>query len=157
MMDVEFYGDLISNIAVVDSPGDKSRTVSADLSNHGDDEIMVIEEVDPLTGKKRTSTASESHASAKGPAQLSVVEGRLLDVVAGATRCNTMQARGSFVHGMHVAVYELGLGRFILNTLNIESNLGKHPAAERLLRNMLNYAAGESKPTSEKPEGGIKP
>jgi hypothetical protein len=62
-----------------------------------------------------------------------------------------------FVHGMHVAVYELGLGRFILNTLNIESNLGKHPAAERLLRNMLNYAAGESKPTSEKPEGGIKP
>ncbi len=29
----------------------------------------------------------------------------------------------------------------ILNTLLIGDQLGRHPAAERLLRNMLNYAA----------------
>jgi len=38
-------------------------------------------------------------------------------------------------------VYRLESGRFIINTLRIRDNLGKHPAAERILRNMLNYAA----------------
>jgi hypothetical protein len=30
---------------------------------------------------------------------------------------------------------------YILNTLHIRETLGHHPVAERLLRNMLNYAA----------------
>ena len=46
-----------------------------------------------------------------------------------------------------VAVYELGAGHFILNTLRIRENLKTHPVAERLLRNLLRYAAHElSKP-----------
>ena len=35
----------------------------------------------------------------------------------------------------------LGAGRFILNNLHIRENLGKVPAAGRLLRNLLRYAA----------------
>ena len=42
--------------------------------------------------------------------------------------------------GLIVAVYPLGAGRFVLNTLRIRENLGRHPAAERLLRNLLRYA-----------------
>ena len=43
--------------------------------------------------------------------------------------------------GLLISVHEFGAGRFILNTLGIRENLGVDPAAERLLRNMLNYAA----------------
>jgi hypothetical protein len=43
-----------------------------------------------------------------------------------------------------VSVYRLGEGRFVLNTLRIREQLGRHPAAERLLRNMLRYAAHTS-------------
>ena len=32
-------------------------------------------------------------------------------------------------------------GRFVLNTLRLRENLGVHPAAERLLRNLLRFAA----------------
>jgi hypothetical protein len=41
--------------------------------------------------------------------------------------------------GLMMAAYRFGAGRFILNTLNIRDNLGKDPAAERLLRNLLRY------------------
>jgi len=52
-----------------------------------------------------------------------------------------------------VSVYNLGAGRFILNTLRIRENLGKDPVAERLLRNMLRYAARDvSKPLVELPD-----
>jgi len=54
---------------------------------------------------------------------------------------NTSQGYSS---GLLVAVYPLGSGRFVLNTLNIRENLGTHPVAERLLRNMLRYAQGEA-------------
>ena len=47
--------------------------------------------------------------------------------------------------GLLVAVYSLGSGRFLLNTLNVRENLGANPVAERLLRNMLRYAAGDLK------------
>ena len=42
--------------------------------------------------------------------------------------------------GLLVSVHTLGAGQFILNTLWIRQNLGVVPEAERLLRNMLNYA-----------------
>ena len=58
------------------------------------------------------------------------------EALAGAI--NTSQAYSS---GLLVAVHELGAGRVILNTLAIRDQLGRHPAAERLLRNMLRYAA----------------
>ena len=58
------------------------------------------------------------------------------EAVAGAIR-----ASQGYESGLMISVNNLGSGRFILNTLAIRENLGKHPAAERLLRNMLRYAA----------------
>jgi hypothetical protein len=70
-----------------------------------------------------------------------------VDVVCGATRTGS-----SYLSGIHVATYELGSGRFILNTLNIAPNLGRHPVAERLLRNMLSYGAQDiDKPLADLP------
>ena len=46
--------------------------------------------------------------------------------------------------GLLMAVYRFGEGRFIVNTLQIKNNLNQHPAAERLLRNMLRYATSDS-------------
>ncbi|MBN1418058.1 MAG: glycoside hydrolase family 2 [Planctomycetes bacterium] len=57
------------------------------------------------------------------------------EAVAGAI--NTSQAYSS---GLLIAVHALGEGRLILNTMRIRENLGSHPAAERLLRNLLRYA-----------------
>jgi len=49
-------------------------------------------------------------------------------------------------------VYRLGAGRFVLNTLRIRENLGRDPVAERLLRNMLRYAAADQgKPLADLP------
>ncbi|NQT38044.1 MAG: glycoside hydrolase family 2 [Planctomycetes bacterium] len=62
------------------------------------------------------------------------------EAVAGA-----IKASQDYSAGLTVAVYRLGEGRVILNTLRIRSNLGSHPAAERLLLNMLRYAAGDVK------------
>ena len=79
--------------------------------------------------------------------------GRLLDkplfvqdvpteAVAGAINTSS-----GYESGLMVAVYDLGAGHFILNTLRILDNLGSNPVAERLLRNMLNYASRDvSKP-----------
>ncbi len=67
---------------------------------------------------------------------------QLNEVVCGATRTSSSSGSSSkYESGLHVAIYELGAGRFTLNTLNLLPNLDKHPAAERLLRNMLNDAA----------------
>jgi len=71
------------------------------------------------------------------------------EVVAGAI--NTSLAYGS---GLLVSAHKLGAGHFILNTLRIRDNLGKDPVAERLLRNMLNYAAKQAaQPLAELPAG----
>ena len=57
------------------------------------------------------------------------------EAVAGA-----IKASQDYSSGLMLAVHESGAGRFILNTLLIRENLGANPAAERLLRNLLNYA-----------------
>jgi len=51
-----------------------------------------------------------------------------------------IKASQDYSSGLMLAVYESDAGRFILNTLLIRENLGSNPAAERLLRNLLNYA-----------------
>ena len=57
-----------------------------------------------------------------------------------------------YFSGLYVAVYNFGAGRFILNTLFIREHLGEDPVAERLLRNMLRYAARDlDKPVTELP------
>jgi len=62
------------------------------------------------------------------------------EAVAGA-----VNAAQGYASGLLVAVHTLGAGRFILNTLRIRENLGRHPAAERLLRNMVRAAARDAK------------
>jgi hypothetical protein len=74
------------------------------------------------------------------------------EAVAGA-----IKASQDYSSGLMLAVYDSGAGRFILNTLLIRENLGTHPAAERLLRNLLNAAAKPSDATSSHPEGSVTP
>ena len=59
------------------------------------------------------------------------------EAVAGAIKAS--QDYGS---GLMLAVYPLDRGRIVLNTLLIRENLGTHPAADRLLLNLLRFAAG---------------
>jgi hypothetical protein len=63
-----------------------------------------------------------------------------IEAVAGA-----IKASQDYSSGLMVSVYQSGAGRFILSTLLIRENLGTSPVAERLLRNLLNYAPGPSK------------
>ncbi len=58
------------------------------------------------------------------------------EAIAGAIK--TSQAYDS---GLLTAVYDAGEGRIILNTLRIREYLGRHPVADRLLLNMLRFAA----------------
>ncbi len=51
-----------------------------------------------------------------------------------------------YASGLSVSVDRVGSGRIILNTLKIEANLGADPAAERLLRNLIRYAATSPSP-----------
>ncbi len=55
-----------------------------------------------------------------------------------------------YASGLMVSVNSFGAGNFILNTLLIRENLGIHPAAERLLRNMLRFAAQDLNKPVEK-------
>ena len=57
------------------------------------------------------------------------------ETVAGAIYAFT-----GYASGVLISVDELGAGRVVLNTLRIRENLGKHPAADRLLANMLRFA-----------------
>ncbi|MCL5099113.1 MAG: glycoside hydrolase family 2 [Candidatus Omnitrophica bacterium] len=69
--------------------------------------------------------------------------------------CGAIQTSGGgddYRSDLMLAAYRVCAGRCILNTLRIRENLGKVPAAERLLRNMLNYAAqGTSQPMADLP------
>jgi hypothetical protein len=53
----------------------------------------------------------------------------------------SMKTSQDYASGLLVAVYSCGAGRFVLNALYVRESLGSHPAAERLLRNLLNWAA----------------
>ncbi|MCX6996436.1 MAG: hypothetical protein NTV49_04975, partial [Kiritimatiellaeota bacterium] len=59
---------------------------------------------------------------------------------------------GSSRAGAAISIDRLGAGRFILNGFRIRDCLGSLPVADRLLRNMLNYAAqGTDQPLAELP------
>jgi hypothetical protein len=65
-----------------------------------------------------------------------------------------INASQGYSSGLYIAVYDLGAGRFILNCLRVREGLGANPAAERLLRNMLRYAARDlAKPATALPAG----
>jgi len=47
---------------------------------------------------------------------------------------------GGYASGVMIGVYPHGKGRFIFNTFNVLGNIDAHPAADRLLLNLLGYA-----------------
>jgi len=58
------------------------------------------------------------------------------EAVAGA-----IKASQDYSSGLMLAVHKLGAGRIVLNTLLIRENLATHPAADRLLLNLLRYGS----------------
>jgi hypothetical protein len=59
---------------------------------------------------------------------------------------------GGYASGFLVATFKFGAGRFVINTFPILDHLGHHPAADRMLTNMVHYArAGASGPSAELP------
>lgn len=67
--------------------------------------------------------------------------------------CGAIRLSHNYCSGIHVGVWDFGVGRFIVNTLSIEDNLGKDPAADRLFCNMLNFAFRDiNKPMTKLPE-----
>jgi hypothetical protein len=69
--------------------------------------------------------------------------------VAGA-----INASWGYQSGLLVGVYKLGAGRFVVNTLLVRDHLGKVPQADRLLLNMLRYAASDAgQPPVDLPAG----
>ncbi len=61
------------------------------------------------------------------------------DAVAGG-----INASQAYQSGLTVAVYKLGAGEFILNSLRIREHLSKQPVADRLLLNLLRFAGREA-------------
>ena len=54
--------------------------------------------------------------------------------------CHSSRPDG-YAAGTMLAVHHLGAGKIILNTFNILQNVDQHPAADRLLLNLIRYAA----------------
>ncbi|HWE62823.1 MAG TPA: glycoside hydrolase family 2 TIM barrel-domain containing protein, partial [Chloroflexota bacterium] len=54
----------------------------------------------------------------------------------------TEVVKSGYASGFLAASYPFGAGRFLLNTLRILENVDRHPAADRLLLNMITYATG---------------
>jgi hypothetical protein len=49
-----------------------------------------------------------------------------------------------YVSGIALGEYRLGAGAFVLNTLRLAEHLGTHPAADRLLANLLRHGAART-------------
>jgi len=52
---------------------------------------------------------------------------------------------GGYASGVLMGAYPLGAGRFVLNTLRILDQVDRHPAADRLLLNLIAYALGHAR------------
>ena len=72
------------------------------------------------------------------------------EAIAGAIKSSL-----DYASGLMVSLNVCGAGKFILNNLLIQNNLDKHPAAERLLRNLICYAARDLKKPVEKLPAGF--
>ena len=65
------------------------------------------------------------------------------DVAAAAFAiCHSSRPDG-YAAGVMLAAYSLGAGKILLNTFNLLDQVDKHPAADRLLLNLMAYAAEE--------------
>jgi hypothetical protein len=69
------------------------------------------------------------------------------DVAAAAFAvCHSSRPDG-YAAGVMLGAYPFGAGRIVLNTFNLIGNVDKHPAADRLVLNLVAYAAKAVKPT----------
>ncbi len=55
---------------------------------------------------------------------------------------------GGYASGVLLGSYKFGAGQFIINTFSILENIDKHPAADRLLLNLIGYAAKSTREPS---------
>ena len=62
------------------------------------------------------------------------------DVAAASIGTGSWHHPGGYGSGLLVGAYDLGHGRFVLNTFAILENLDTNPAADRLLVNLIRYA-----------------
>ena len=65
--------------------------------------------------------------------------------------CGSTKLDPLYVSGVVIGTYALDGGKFILNALNVLANIDRHPAADRLLLNLVRHArklAGETRKTS---------
>ena len=59
---------------------------------------------------------------------------------------------GGYASGVLLGTYHFGAGRFIINTFPLLDQVSRHPAADRLLLNLVKYAGGSTdKPLMELP------
>jgi len=65
------------------------------------------------------------------------------EVIAAGFATGYDQERGA-PSGVLLGAYKFGAGQFIVNTFPILQNVDKHPAADRLLLNLIQYAAGSA-------------
>jgi hypothetical protein len=66
----------------------------------------------------------------------------------------TERVKTGYAAGLIAAWYTFGAGRFLLNSLQVLENLDRHPAADRLLLNMIVYAQdGTTGPLAPPPAG----
>lgn len=63
------------------------------------------------------------------------------ETVAAAFALCHQSPPGGYTAGVMVGLYRYGSGRFILNTLHVLENVGVHPAADRLLLNLIRWAS----------------
>ena len=60
---------------------------------------------------------------------------------------------GGYTSGVMMGTYRFGEGMFLVNTLGILENVGRHPAADRLMLNLVRYAAGTTQsPLAPQPD-----
>jgi hypothetical protein len=70
--------------------------------------------------------------------------------------CGAIQTSGGpddYCSDLLVAEYPLGAGRIVVNSLRLRENVGRVPAADKLLLNLINYAARDS----HKPIADLRP
>ena len=73
-----------------------------------------------------------------------------VEAICGAIQ--TSGGRDDYCSDLLVAEYPFGAGRIIVNSLKLRDNIDKVPAADRLLANLINYAARDThKPVSDLP------
>lgn len=76
------------------------------------------------------------------------------DEVVAAAFATGYSTPGGYASGILLGWYRFGEGRFILNTFPLLENLGKHPAAGRLLSNLIAYGGTlVEKPLAQVPAG----